>query len=406
MTPIGAAANWVDRDWPALFASMCGQILTVGTLTIYSFGVFIRPLEAEFGWSRTQLSIAIAISQYTIGLTAPFWGTMTDRFGTRAILLPTIVMLSVLIASLGLLTPHLWQLYLMFFLIPLLGPSTVLHPSAMARLFDRHLGLALGLSVMGVGVGGTVLPRISHGLIASVGWRDAYGCLGVLAALVGLPMALVLTRHIRGPVPGRRAVPILPMVRTRRFALICTVFPLLGLVTIGTLVHLVPLMVGRGLPPARAASIAGLAAFASLVSRGMVGWILDRVRVSYVIAATTLAAVTALLILALDPGHGADVVAVILLGAAIGGEIDFAGFVIRRSFPAAAFGRLYGLLFLVFTLGTGTGPIVMGLSFDHLGSYRPGLLLFAAVGVVAAVTVLTIPRLGVPEAVPRTLTSG
>ena len=211
-------------------------------------------------------------------------------------------------------------------------------------------------------------------------------------------MALVLTRHIRGSRTGRNVVPILPLVRTRRFALICAVFLLLGLITVGTLVHLVPLMIGRGLAPARAATIAGLTAFASLVSRGVVGWILDRVQVSHVIAATTLVAVVALLILGFDPGHGGYYAAVILLGAAIGGEVDFAGFLIRRHFPAAVFGRLYGLLFLVFTLGTGTGPIVMGLSFDRLGGYRPGLLLFAALGVVAGATALAIPRYDVARA--------
>ncbi len=392
----GEAARWRDRDWLAVFAAMCGQILSVGTLTIYSFGVFIHPLQAEFGWSRTQLSLAISISQYTVGLSSPVWGVITDRFGSRALLPPAVVALSALVASLGLLTAHLWHLYLVFFLIALLGPSVVLYPAVMARLFSRHLGLALGLAVMGVGVGGTILPPVAQRLITSVGWRDAYLVLGLIALLVGIPVALVATRHVHGAVPrriGEPGVSLWPSVRTRTFALLCTAFVLLGIVTVGTLVHLVPLMIGRGYAPAAAARFAGLAGFAALVSRGVSGWVLDRVQAPRVLATITLIAVMALLLLSYGTAPPAMYyLTVLMLGSVIGAEVDVAGFMVRRYFPSVVFGRLYGFLFMLFALGGGTGPIIMGSSFDHLGGYRPGLLLFAGLGIVAGLAALALPR--------------
>ena len=292
----GDAGRWMDRDWLAVFAAMCGQILSVGTLTLYTLGVFIHPIQAEFGWSRTQLSVAASISSYTVGLSSPLWGMLVDRFGSRVILPPAVVALSVLVASLGLLTPPLWHFYLVFFLIALLGPSVVLYPSALTRLFSRHLGLALGLAAMGVGLGGTILPPVAQKLIASFGWRDAYFGLGAIALLVGLPVALIATRHIHGPVrrrAGESVVPVLPSVRTRTFVLMCAVFVLLGLVTIGTLVHLVPLMTGRGFAPAAAARLAGLTGFAALLSRGATGWVLDHVEAPRLLAPVTLLAVPA-----------------------------------------------------------------------------------------------------------------
>ena len=388
-------ASWIDRDWLAVVACMFGMLLSVAALTLYTFGVFVRPLHAEFGWNRTQLSVTISITQYAIGFSSPFWGVLADRFGPRKIILPTTVLLALLIGSLSLLTPHLWHLYLVFFLISTLGPSPVLHAAIVSRLFSRHLGLALGLALMGVGLAGAVMPSLAQSLVSSFGWRHAYLGLGALALVIGLPMALIATRHVHGSAPRRVGVPVasvLPSVGTRVFGLMCVVFVLLGIITIGTVAHLVPMMIDRKFSPAAAAGVAGLIGFAALVSRGFIGWVLDRLQAPRVLAVVALFAVGAFLLLALGSARISNYVAVIMLGGVVGAEVDFLAFMTRCYFPQELFGRLFGLLFLVFTLGGGTGPILMGLSFDHLGGYRPGLLLFAVVGTVAAAMALTLPK--------------
>ena len=101
------AYDYLDRDWATVGASAIGLILSVGKFPLYPFGVFVRPLAAEFGWSRTQLSGAVAVSQYAFAFSAPFWEILTDRFGPRAIILPSVVAISLLVASLALLTPNL-----------------------------------------------------------------------------------------------------------------------------------------------------------------------------------------------------------------------------------------------------------------------------------------------------------
>ena len=111
----------LDRDWLSVAASAVGLILSVGTLSIYTFGVFVGPLSNEFGWSRTELFGALAISQYALALSAPFWGFLTDRFGPRLLILPAVVLLSSLFASMAFLSSHLWHLYLIFTLFPILG---------------------------------------------------------------------------------------------------------------------------------------------------------------------------------------------------------------------------------------------------------------------------------------------
>ncbi len=395
------AADGLDRDWLAVGASAAGLVFSTGTLAVYSFGVFVRPLTAEFGWTRTGLFAALAFFQFGMAFASPLWGAVLDRFGPRRVLLFSLVALSLLVASLGLLTPSLWHLYLVFLAIPLLGggASPLGYSAVMVRRFDRRLGFALGLSLMGVGLGGAFLPPLAQALVGGFGWRTAYVALGVLTLVVTLPASLVATRNIPGPVArrGEAALPIAPMLRTRAFVLMSAAFVLLGLVSVGVLAHLVPMMVDHGLTPAAAARVAGLSGLAVLVARGGLGWVLDRVHAPYVLALVGVLAAAVPLLLAYGEGPAAGYLAAVLLGSAVGAEVDFVSFLVRRYFDQAAFGRLYGIAFGLYIFGTALGPLALGYSFDHLGGYRPGLVLFTALSLVAAAAALAMPRYRGPD---------
>lgn len=396
-----ASAVGLDRDWLAVGASAVGLILSTGPLAVYSFGVFVRPLTAEFGWTRTGLFAALSFFQFGMAFSSPFWGVLLDRFGPRRVLLFSMVALSLLVASLGLLTPHLWHLYLVFLGIPLLGgaASPLGYSAIMVRRFDHKLGFSLGLALMGVGLGGAVLPPLAQFLLSEFGWRTAYVALGVLTFVVTLPGVLLATRNVPGPVRRRSAavLQIGAMLRTRAYILMSVAFVLLGVVTVGVLANLVPMMVDHGFTPAGAASIAGLSGLAVVVARGGLGWVLDRVHAPYVLAVVSVIAGGVPLLLAYGDGPAVGYVAAVLLGSAIGAEVDFVSYLVRRYFDQAAFGRLYGIAFGLYILGTALGPITLGYSFDHLGGYRPGLLLFAVLGLAAAAAALAMPRYAAPK---------
>ncbi len=397
MTAAPVRASMVDHDWPAVVAAMVGLIFSTGTLTIYSFGVFVHPLHAEFGWNRTQLGGAVAVSQFGLALALPFWGSLVDRYGPRPILLVSIGMMSLLAASLSLLTPHLWHLYLVFAGIPFLaaGASPLGYSSVLVRRFERRLGLALGLATMGVGLGASILPPLAQALIGGFGWRHAYAVIGLITLLVGLPAATVATRYTRGPVVrqvGTVTLPMRPAMRTPTFLLMCAVFFLLGVTTVGVLAQIVPMMIDRGFAPTAAARVAALTGLAALASRGGIGWVLDRVQAPRVIAVVALLACLSFLLLAYGNGRLLSYLAVLLLGGAIGAEVNFIAFLTRRHFAQALFGRLYGIGFGIYLVGGGVGPLLLGVSFDHLGGYRPSLLLFAILAAIAAIVALRIPK--------------
>lgn len=389
----------IDRDWLAVTASAIGLVFSVGVLLLYSFGIFVRPLSAEFGWTRTGLSGAVATSQYSLALSAPVWGWLIDRYGPRAIMLPSVIMLSALLASLSLLTPHLWHLYVVFAAIPLVaGGATPLGYSAvLVRRFDLRLGRALGLALMGVGIGAAVLPPLANTLVGSFGWRGAYAVLGLLTLLIGLPAAFIATRGAAAPVRSRTAeqsAGVSRAIRSSTFVLMCVVFILLGIVSIGVLAHLVPMMVDRGFTPAAAAQLAAATGLATVVARGGMGWLLDRYHARYLLAGMALLAATSFLLLAYVSGVASSVAAAVLLGVVVGAEVDFISFLVRRYFDRSLFGRVYGIAFGLYLLGVGTGPLVLAASFDHLGGYSPGLLGFVVITGLIAGLAIALPEYG------------
>ena len=108
-------------------------------------------------------------------------------------------------------------------------------------------------------------------------------------------------------------------------------------------------------------------------------------------------AALALLLLVYGNGNFFTYAAVILLGTVIGAEVDFVAYLVRRYFGAASFGRLYGIAFSLYVIGSGTGPLLLGLSFDHFHGYKPGLLSFVGVALAAGAITFLMPRYESPH---------
>ncbi len=383
----------VDRDWLAVAAAAVGLIFSVGSLTLAPIGVFMRPLGHEFGWTRGQISGAQAFSQPALILSSIVWGVLLDRFGARRTILPSIVGLGLSVAALSLLANPIWHLSLMFAIIPLLGGAAnpLGYAGILVRRFNKRLGLALGIALMGLGLGTAVMPSLSQNLIDRFGWRSAYVVLGVLTLLLSIPAALIATRNasgVRAAAKRGDEPPALPLMLTRPFLLICLTFVLLSTASIGTVAHFVPMMTDRGFTPVQAAHLAGLAGIATLVSRGAIGWLLDRVHAPYLLAGISVLCAGACLLLATKGGSPAA--AAIMLGLVTGSEVDFITFLIRKYFGAGGFGRLYAVAFGAFILGP--GGLLMGRSYDHYHQYRQGLFLFVGIALLAGVTALFLPR--------------
>ena len=144
--------------WRVVLAACLGVMAGFGSLFVYTFAVFVKPLSAQFGWNRESISLGFAIGAMTVGLTSPLIGRLLDRLGPRPIILPCMTVFGCGIASLSLLGSKLWQFYATCFVIGLVGRE--LHPlSHLVQAMRRTRQTSEFIAKMGPFFIGYVLHR-------------------------------------------------------------------------------------------------------------------------------------------------------------------------------------------------------------------------------------------------------
>ena len=193
-------ASWRYPGWRVTFAAALASAAGFGSILIYSFSAFIKPLSAEFGWSRQTISAAFACASFTLGICSPGLGYLLDRFGPRRVILPCIVIFGAAFGSLSLLRNNIVQLFATFVVIGAVGNATAQmgYARAVSTWFERRRGAALALMMVGSSLGMVVMPVLTQKLLASIGWRKSYLVIGVLPFLIALPLAAVFVRE-KGP---------------------------------------------------------------------------------------------------------------------------------------------------------------------------------------------------------------
>jgi sugar phosphate permease len=183
--------------WWNVLTAFVGMGLSYPMFTVFVFGTFVRPLEAEFGFQRGELSLALTMTNIAVVLASPSLGFIVDRLGVRRVLIPSTILMALTVASMSLLTGNIWHYYLMYLLVPILGAGTL--PQSYSRViiawFSRRRGIALGVSLSGFGVGATMVPAFAQFMIENYGWRIAY--LGFAAAIlfIALPLVVAVMRE-------------------------------------------------------------------------------------------------------------------------------------------------------------------------------------------------------------------
>lgn len=190
-------ARWTYPGWRVVLAAFFGVVAGFGTLVFYTFGLFIKPLTAEFGWNRETVSSAFGAASMSIAVFSPVAGYLLDRVGARRVLLPTLMIFGLAYASLAFLTPSLIHFYAVFILLGAVGNACgqMGYCRAISTWFTHRRGLALALVMAGTGVGAIAIPVIAQHLITTSGWRTAFGLLGLLSLVLGLPLAILLVRE-------------------------------------------------------------------------------------------------------------------------------------------------------------------------------------------------------------------
>jgi MFS family permease len=417
VTPSASArpASGIFYGWIVLAASVA--VIAVGTGTIFSLAVFLRPLEEEFGWTRSLISGVALVNWIIFGIGSFAWGALSDRIGARRVvaigagILGAALVLSSQVRSAA-------QLYAGFGVLGAIGASAFYVPLAATatRWFAARRGLAMGIISGGMGLGIFLVPPTARGLITALGWRPTFALFGVLAWLVGIVATRYLVnrpedRGLRSY--GDAAVPTAPRGRAPDLApagaLRHPVFWGVALVHFGCcmahsgpIFHMVAHAMDLGVTKMAAASMLGLSGATSIAGRLSSGLLADRFGAKPALVGM-LALQAAILSTYLYADGAVSLFGVALaFGVAYGGAMPLYALVAREFFGERVVGTTFGGIFFISCIGMGLGAYGGGVLFDRLGTYWSLHLASTLVGAGAVAMALT---LRAPARVPELLAS-
>ena len=384
-----ASAEW-RQHWPLVAAAMSGVALA--TVSQASTGVMMEPLEAEFGWSRTQISLGAGAVSYTTLFLSALAGLAVDRLGARRIGLLAAALLCAALAAMASMENRLWQWFGLWIVV---GVASAAMPTVwlagVSRVFTAGRGLAVAVVLSGSGISTFLVPVIGNALVEAYGWRTGYLGLALIWAAVSLPMIALFFRppeNARSNAPSAAPAVVLTGMTVRE-GLHAPAFWKLGLgaflSTVGgvaLILNLMPVLTFTGLPRATAAAVAGLVGLATIAGRIFGGWLMDRLNAKYIAACSTLVATTLPIVLLAAPGSVALATAgVVIYGLMGGANIGAIAYLSSRHLGAKAFGTLYGAINSMLALAVGTAPVLANLVYDRTQSYAP--VMWAAIPVMA-----------------------
>lgn len=388
--------NNLARGWRTLLASSLGMGFSQASLTVGTFGIFIYPLSEDFGWNRAQVSFGLTLSTLGLALATPVAGGLVDRYGSVRVMIPSSLLFGLTFVALGLQPGALALFYSLCILAAVAGAGTnaMTHTSVVARMFPARLGLALGLALAGVGVVSVLLPPLTQWMILSFDWRAAYTLLGGLCVgvtgLVALHYLRVAPATPLQAQPGARGEappdnsPWRALFRDRNFLVLIALFLTVSAGFTATNIHLVPILLGRGMPSQQAAMFAGLIGVGLIVGRVLAGALMDRFFAPRVAFSLFILTALGILSLSLEPSTPVLVLAAISLGFGTAAEMDLMAFLTARYFGTNHYGKIYGFFYACFMAGAAVGPLLMGIGFDSFGDYTTPLLINVVVLVIAS----------------------
>lgn len=398
-------SEWRE-GWPVLLSGSLAFGMSF-VLFVMTAGLFIVPMQEEFGWSRTSLSIGplIVLIAAPLNLVAGF---MVRRFGARAVAITGLSLLSAGILTLSFVPPAPLLIYGLAVFIAFAGTMTnaPVYTSGVVTWFHRNAGTAIGLTLSGVAISSfLVIPFLAH-VIEEFGWRTGYRALAALM-LTPLPLLFLWFREKAAPkaaVRGSMGVPVGDKDLRSAFAdyRLWILVTAIGSATIpigGFVSQLVPLLLTLDFTLIAAAALGSVFALSIGVGRIAAGFLLDHLPPRFVTSACLgLSALGAVLLatVAAGPDVGLTALAAVaLIGLAQGAEADFIAFYALRLFGKSSFPVIMSALIAINAIFLALGGFVFSRLFDMYDDYHAALLLSVASFGMAAILIFTIrlPRL-------------
>jgi MFS family permease len=406
----------IHYGWVMVGVTFFTALISAGT--VGAPGVFIVPLQNEFGWSPAEISSALSIRFILFGLMAPFAAALLNRYGLRNMsLLSLLIVASALIASLAM--TKVWQLVLLWGVVIGIGTgmtALVLGATIATRWFAARRGLVVGILTASVATGQLVFLPLLASLTERMGWRIAVMLVCVMLAVAAFAVLMLMRDRPSDlglrpfgdegteplPAPPPNTAPIMAAAlgtlrdaaKTKVFWILFATFFICGASTNGLIqVHLIPMCFDYGIPQVQAASLLAAMGIFDFFGTIVSGWLSDRYDnrwllfwyyglrgLSLVFLPFTDFSFYGLSLFAMF--YGLDWIATVPPTVRLTAQ---------RFGPERA-NLVFGWIFAGHQLGAGVAAFGAGLSRTVLASYLPAFFIAGALCVVAALIVLTISR--------------
>jgi MFS family permease len=394
------AGTALGNRWWIVAASFLSLLVSAGPINIYAFGTFIGPITKEFNLSVGDFSSALYATGLFNALSVFLIGFALDRFGVRKVQIIGLPLFAASVFLYSQMTASLPVIFAVFAIAGFFGAAQtpVPYSAAITQWFDRERGLALGFACAGVGAGVVFIQWFAPMLMVNYGWRGAYMGLAVLVMVMGFVPNLLFMRDRPDLVEnGRVSTDHLPGVsvgealRDYRFWVLLVAFTLAVATINGIILHVVPMLTQRGMDRLDAIRAVQAAGLAIICGRAFSGWFLDRFWGPLVTFVFFGCSIVGMGVLVSGATGGMGTLGALLCGVGIGAEVDIMGFMLSRYFGQRNYGKIYGIVFAAFNIGTGFGPAITGQSFDYFNkSYTPILYLYMAILAVVSVSLFTL----------------
>ena len=399
----------MNRHYRWVIVAVGALMTCVGIGSMFSLAVFLQPISAATGWTRAGVSSAMTLDFLTMGVAAFGWGALSDRFGTRIVVLTGAVLL-----GLGLVlashATHLIEFQLAYGVLVGLAAGSFYAPmiAAAASWFEDHRGLAVSLVSAGMGVAPMTVSPFARWLITTYDWRTAQLTIGIAAWALLVPASLLVRRPPVAATSASRAgagndpgMNVGEALRSPQFTVLALTFFACCAAHSGPIFHTVSYAISCGLPVMAAVAIYSLEGLSGLGGRLLLGILADRLGVKPVLVA-------GLMVQALAAGTyyfvsrlGAFYSVAVVFGLAYGGVMPLYAVLAREYFGQRIMGTVFGAAAMVSSLGMALGPLVGGWIFDAFGGYGWLYIGSFGIGMGAAAIALTFPPL--PSVRPSTL---
>jgi MFS family permease len=372
---------------------------------LFSLPIFLLPISKATGWSTTGISGAMTIGFLAMAFSSLGWGSLSDRFGPRAVVLIGAVMLIAGLFFSGR-ASSLLEFQLFFGLIAGLAIAAFFVPlmAAVTGWFDTQRGLAVSLVSAGIGVAPLTMTPLTAWLVANYDWRFSMQVLALIAAVILIPATFLLRRppalELAQPAMGEpAAAPTDEVDRSDmsvRQALVSTPFIVLALTNFfccathsGPIFHTVSYAIVCGIPAIAAATIYSVEGIAGMFGRLGFGVVADRLGAKNVLAWGLLIQAVGALGYYFSSTLWAFYAAAGLFGFIYAGVMPLYAVLARENFPLRMMGTIIGGTSMAGSLGMASGPVLGGWLYDTTGSYGGLYLTSFAMGIGAFLIALT-----------------